>query len=141
MKIMIVCSSSFYDKIPVIQQKLLDFGYEVILPNCYDDFVSHEDYETKTKEEYVEFFKKMYLESREKISKTDAVLVMNETKEKNGIELKNYIGASTFLEMYEAFMQNKQIYLLHEIPDNLLTDEIKGFDPVLLHGDIENIKR
>ena len=51
----------------------------------------------------------------------------------------NYIGASTFLEMYEAFMQDKRIYILFGLPDSLLLDEIRGFNPILLHGDLSRI--
>ena len=78
--------------------------------------------------------------SREKISKVDAILVLNFDKEKEGIVYKNYIGASTFLEMYEAFMQNKKIFMYNSYPDNLLYDEIKGFNPIILNGDIESVK-
>ena len=51
----------------------------------------------------------------------------------------NYIGASTFLEMYEAFMQDKRIYILFGLPDSLLLDEIRGFNPTLLNGDLSRI--
>lgn len=107
MKILIVCSTSFYDKIEKIKKQLED-KYEVILPNCYDEPVTNEDNKKMTEEEYYAFFKKMYYESRDKIKDVDAILVLNYSKIKNNIEYKNYIGASTFLEMYEAFMQNKK---------------------------------
>ena len=89
--------------------------------------------------EYIQFFKEMYYESKEKISLVDAVLVLNYDKEKNGEVQKNYIGASTFLEMYEAFMQNKKIYLMNDIPNNMLYDEIKGFNPVVINNNLSNI--
>ena len=91
-------------------------------------------------EEYYSFFKKMYYESRENIKDVDAVLVLNYDKYKDGVYYKNYIGASTFLEMYEAFMQNKKIFILNNYPDNMLFDEIKGFNPIILDGDLDRIK-
>jgi hypothetical protein len=136
MKILIVCSTSFYDKIEKIKKQLED-KYEVILPNCYDEPVTNEDNKKMTEEEYYAFFKKMYYESRDKIKDVDAILVLNYSKIKNNIEYKNYIGASTFLEMYEAFMQNKKIYILNDYPDNMLYDEIKGFNPIVLNGNID----
>ena len=139
MKILIVCSTSFYDKIDDIKIKLDKNGYEVILPNCYDEPVTNEDNKKMTDEEYFSFFKEMYYESRDKISKVDAILVLNFDKEKDGVIYNNYIGASTFLEMYEAFMQNKKIYMYNGYPDNMLYDEIKGFNPTILDGKIENI--
>ena len=139
MKILIICSTSFYDKIKPIKESLLNKKYEIVLPNCYDNPVTNEDNKLMNEEEYNDFFKAMYYESREKISKVDAVLVLNYKKIKNKIEYDNYIGASTFLEMYEAFMQNKKIYILNELPNNMLYDELKGFNPILLHGDINKI--
>jgi hypothetical protein len=136
MRILIVCSTSFYDKIDGIK-KLLESKFDVILPNCYDDPVTNEDNKNMTEEEYYAFFKKMYYESRDKIKDVDAILVLNYSKIKNNIEYKNYIGASTFLEMYEAFMQNKKIYILNDYPDNMLYDEIKGFNPIVLNGNID----
>ena len=139
MKIMIVCSTSFYDRIEPIKEELLKRKYELIMPNCYDEPVTNEDNKKMTNEEYYKFFKEMYYESRDKINKIDAILVLNYTKVKKGIEMKNYIGASTFLEMYEAFMQNKKIYLINDIPDNMLYDEIKGFNPIILNEDLNKI--
>ena len=140
MKILIVCSTSFYNRIEEIKSILENKNYEVILPNCYDEPVTNEDNKKMSHEEYIEFFKEMYYESRNKISEVDAILVLKFDKEKHGIDYKNYIGASTFLEMYEAYMQNKKIYIYNDYPDNMLYDEIKGFNPVLLNGDLERLK-
>ena len=65
----------------------------------------------------------------------DAVVTLN--FDKNG--KKNYIGGATFLELYEAFMANKKIYLYNNIPEGMLYDEISGFSPVILHGNIDLI--
>lgn len=139
-KLMIICSSSFYDKIPSIAKELTN-KFELIYPNCYNDVVTNEDCYKMSDEEYMEFFKKMYHDSRKKISKVDACLVLNFDRKKNGTLYKNYIGASTFLEMYEAFMSNKEIYLYNALPDktNMLLDEIKGFNPILLEEDLTKI--
>jgi len=140
MRIFIVCSTSFYDRIKPIKEELERKNYEILLPNSYNELETEHDYSNMTDEEYVNFFKEMYYMSREKISKVDAILVLNFDKEKEGIVYKNYIGASTFLEMYEAFMQNKKIFMYNSYPDNLLYDEIKGFNPIILNGDIESVK-
>ena len=66
----------------------------------------------------------------------DAVLVLNYDKNGN----KNYIGGATFLEMYEAFMNDKKIYLYNDIPEGMLYDEIEGFSPVILNGNLDLIK-
>lgn len=109
MIILIVCSTSFYNKIEDIKKELNKKDHTVIMPNCYEN--QDIEYEKMTENEYLEFFKDMYHESREKISTVDAILVLNYDKEKNRKTQKNYIGGSTFLEMYEAFMQHKNIYV------------------------------
>ena len=140
MKILLVCSTSFYDKIPPIKEKLESKGYSLIMPNCYDNPDTDEDYDKMSEEEYKAFFKKMYYSSKDNISKVDAILVLNYDKVKPDKVYKNYIGASTFLEMYEAFMNNKKIYMLNDYPDNMLYDEIKGFDPIILNGNLDLIE-
>jgi hypothetical protein len=140
MKILIICSTSFYDRIDSIMNTLKEKGHTVITPNCYDNPVTSEDNQKKSDEEYYAFFKEMYIESREKIADIDAVLVLNYTKVKNGKEYENYIGTSTFLEMYEAFMQNKKIFVMNNLPDNMLYDDLKGMNPIIINGDIDMVK-
>ena len=140
MKVMIICSTTFYDKIGPIMDTLKKNGQNVIPPNCYDNPVTSEDNQKKSDEEYFSFFKEMYIESREKIADIDAVLVLNYTKIKNGQEFENYIGASTFLEMYEAFMQNKKIFVMNELPNNMLYDDLKGMNPTIIYGDVDMVR-
>ena len=109
------------------------------MPNSYNKLGTEHDYTNMSDEEYVDFFKEMYYMSRDKISKVDAMLVLNFDKEKEGKVYKNYIGASTFLEMYEAFMQNKKIFIYNSYPDNLLYDEIKGFNPTIINKNLDMI--
>ena len=41
--------------------------------------------------------------------------------------------------MYEAFMQNKKIFMYNGYPDNLLYDEIKGFNPIIINENLDMI--
>ena len=72
---------------------------------------------------------------RERVRQMDAVLALN--FDKNGQE--NYIGGSTFLELYEAFMEGKKIYLWNDIPEGLLYDEISAFSPTVIHGGLDKV--
>lgn len=137
-KIMIVCSTTFYKKIKPISEYLLKKNYEIIYPNGYNE----EEKYPKNQEELTNQYRSFYNESKEKIKKADAILVLNFNKNKNNVTLKNYIGPSTFLEMYEAFMQNKKIYVYTSLPDEtfLLYDDIKAINPICLNEKIENIK-
>ena len=139
MKILIICSTSFYDRIKDVAEVLTKNGHQVKMPNCYDAPVTNDDNKKMSEKEYKDFFARMYQESRESVSNVDAVLVLNYTKVKNSQNYDNYIGASTFLEMYEAFMQNKKIYMMNDYPDNMLLDEIKGFSPTIINGDLNKI--
>ncbi len=89
----------------------------------------------KSKKEHSQWKGEMLYKSIEIIEKIDAVLVLN--FEKNGI--KNYIGGATFLEMYDAFRLKKKIFLYNDIPEGILKDEIVGFNPVLIGGDLRKI--
>ena len=131
MKFMLCCSTAFYDKVEEISKYLIDKGYEVEYPNGYLEN-NYEINDNVTDEEYSKFFKDMFQESIDKIKTCDGIIVLNYDKVKDGVVKPNYIGASTFLEMYEAFM--------NDYPDNMLLDEIKGFNPIILYGDINNFK-
>ena len=140
MKILIICSKNFYQNIEEVKKVLENNNVEVFLPNCYDDPTTEQRMWDLGKEEHQKFKAKMYKQSEEIISKVDAVLVLNLDKEKNGKVYKNYIGGATFLEMYDAFRLNKRIYLYNDIPNGMLFDEIEGFGPIIINGNLDLIK-
>ncbi len=139
MKIMIICSKQFYPRIEEIKGYLEEKNITVILPNCYDNPRAEAAARELGKEEHQKFKAAMYKRSEKEIRKADAVLVLNFDKEKDGVVLKNYIGGATFLEMYDAFRLGKKIYLFNDIPEGMLYDEIEGFSPVIINGNLELI--
>lgn len=141
MKLLIICSKNFYSKIEKVKSILEEKNIEVYLPNCYDDPTTEQRMWDLGKEEHQKFKAKMYKQSEDTISKMDAVLVLNYDKEKAGKVYKNYIGGATFLEMYDAFRLGKKIYLYNDIPDGILFDEIEGFGPTVINGDLSLISR
>jgi hypothetical protein len=78
----------------------------------------------------------MLKKSLKSVTENDAVLVLNFDKD----GYKNYIGGATFLEMYDAYKLNKKIFLYNDIPEGILKDEIGGFCPTIINGDLEIIK-
>ena len=134
MKILIICSKTFYDKIADIKCELEKMGHIIELPNCYDDPGC--EARVRGTENHSKFKAEMFERSETTISNMDAVLVLN--FEKHG--LKDYIGGATFLEMYDAFRLDKQIYLYNNIPEGILKDEIIGFSPILINGDLSKVK-
>ena len=139
MKILIICSKKFYSKIEEVKKYLENKNIEVFLPNCYDDPTAEEKAWNKGREEHQKFKAAMYKRSEDTIGSMDAVLVLNLDKEKDGKILKNYIGGATFLEMYDAFRLNKKIYLYNDIPEGMLYDEIEGFNPIIINGDLDKV--
>ena len=132
MKILIISSKVFYDKIPEIQKTLEDAGHVISLPNCVNDPGTEARYRNMGIDEHAKWKAGMLRHSADVIRDMDAVLVLN--FEKNGV--KNYIGGATFLEMYEAFKLNKKIFLYNDIPEGMLKDEISGFSPIVINGEL-----
>lgn len=138
MKILIICSKQFYPKIEKIKKELEKNNHRIYLPNCYDEPKTEENMWKIGKHQ--EFKAKMFKQSEKVIKDMDAVLVLNYDKNKDGKLYKNYIGGATFLEMYDAFRLNKKIYLYNDIPSGMLYDEIEGFGPIIINGDLDLIK-
>ena len=140
MKILIICSKRFYGNIPNIKNDLEQKNIQVFLPNCYDDPKTEEKMWNLGREKHQEFKAQMYKQSEKTIKNMDAVLVLNFDKITDEKIEKNYIGGATFLEIYDAFRMNKKIYLYNDIPEGMLYDEIQGFAPIIINGDLSKIK-
>ena len=42
--------------------------------------------------------------------------------------------------MFLRYLQNKKIFLYNEIPEGILKDEIDGFGPMVINGNLDRIK-
>ncbi|MFA7252474.1 MAG: hypothetical protein WC027_01320 [Candidatus Paceibacterota bacterium] len=135
MKIFIICSKNFYDRIPEIKETLEKMGHIITLPNCYNDPGTEARYRDMSKEEHSKWKAEKLLHSTDVINNNDSVLVLN--FEKNDIQ--NYIGGATFLEMYDAFRLGKKIFMFNDIPEGILKDEINGFGPIIINGDLSKV--
>ena len=134
MKIFIVCSKAFYNRIPYYQDKLISLGHEIILPNCYENPETESLYRNTDK--HATWKAQMIKQSEQKIKNIDAILTLN--FDKNGVD--NYIGGATFLEIYDAFRLGKKIFFVNDIPDGILKDELIGFSPIIIKDNFELIK-
>jgi hypothetical protein len=135
MRIFIICSKAFYDRILEIKNELEKKGHEITLPNCFDDPGTESRYRDLGFKEHSKWKSSMIEHSEDVIKNQDAVLVLN--FEKHGVQ--NYIGGATFLEMYDAFRLDKKIYLFNDIPEGILKDEIIGFNPILINADLSKV--
>ncbi|PIS41507.1 MAG: hypothetical protein COT25_02780 [Candidatus Kerfeldbacteria bacterium CG08_land_8_20_14_0_20_42_7] len=53
--------------------------------------------------------------------------------------VNDYIGGNALMEMGFAYVNNKKIFLLNDIPGMQYTDEIRAMHPIVLHGDLANM--
>lgn len=135
MKIFVICSKRFYNKVSAVKKELEEKGHDITLPNCFNDPGTEDRYRSLGVTEHSKWKGEMLKHSADVIENNDAVLVLN--FEKDGI--KNYIGGATFLEMYDAFRLNKKIFIYNEVPEGMLRDEIWGFNPVCINEDLNKI--
>lgn len=141
MKIYVLGSNSFIEEMVQCKNKLCKLGHEGWIHPDYEAHVNGskkqvvealstgEHAKWKMDNDYIKQHYKHILES-------DAVLVVN--LEKKGI--KNYIGGNCLMEMGMAYVNNKKIFLLNDIPQDLpYLDEIIAVRPIALEGSLENV--
>ena len=95
-----------------------------------DNYAPHEHAAIKRENDYLRVHYRHICES-------DAILVVN--NERHGVQ--NYIGGNVLIEMGQAYVNNKKIFLLNDVPDMPYTDEILAMDPQCLNGDLAKINR
>lgn len=136
MKIFIICSKHFYEKIPEIDEKLKNYGHKITYPNSYEEPFKEEKMKSRGLEHHIKFKQKMMRLHEPKIKTNDAVLALN--FEKNGKQ--NYIGGGTFMEIVKAWELNKKIFFYNPIPECIFRDELIGINPKIIYGNLANIK-
>lgn len=145
MKITICNSAKFFNEALKAKEDLERLGHVALTHPMRLMFrgkeVSVEEYYNARKEEWdeeIEQLKERLIRDHfEKIKGSDAIFVLNVDKD----EKKNYIGGNTLIEMGLAFALNKKIFMLNSIPEDLsYTEEIKGMKPVVVNGDLKQIK-
>lgn len=128
MKIAICGSIKFYDEMLVVKDKLEKLGHKVLMPVKAQGVNYWEEDNTKRVEAKKKF--EFISEHLDKIEKSDAVLIVNVNKK----EIKNYIGANTFLEMGFAYYRKKKIYTLNPLPNQpYIIDELLTIEPTVIN--------
>ena len=141
MKIYVLGSTTFMKEMVDAKNQLCTFGFDGWIHSHYESFVRGEKQDHLKRWENGEkaqlkrennYFREHY----KNILASDAVLIVNQ--EKHGI--KNYIGGNVLIEMGQAYVNNKKIFLLNDMPVGLLyNDEIEAMDPVCLFGNLQKI--
>jgi hypothetical protein len=136
MKIFIVCSKHFYDKVERIAKFLESNGHKIQLSNGFDEADKEKEMKKMTSEEFQAWKEDMLRKDEKIILSNNAILVLN--FEKKGIP--NYIGGATFLEMFNAWRLKKKIFVYNPLPSCSFTDELKAFAPIIIKGDLEMVR-
>jgi len=85
--------------------------------------------EEKRKNNFIKFWHGL-------IKNGDAILVCN--FDKNGV--KNYVGSNTLMEIGFTHVNDKKIFLLNPIPEEVsYADEIKAMTDFVINGDLSKI--
>jgi hypothetical protein len=134
MRITICGSIKFMDEMQEAEKNLKALKHTVFMPVKAEGV----DYWAEDRTSRVEAKKKFEFigEHMDKIATSDAILVVNVTK--NSVE--NYIGANTFLEIGYAHYTKKKIFFLNPIPEQpYIIDEIETVEPHIIHGDYSKV--
>lgn len=142
-KIYVLGSTHFMKEMVAAKDRLREMGYDGFIHPHYEAFVRGEMKEhlnrwhqgeraaLKRENNYLKVHYGHILES-------DAVLFIN--AEKKGIQ--NYIGGNVLIEMGQAYVNNKPMFLMYDLPkDSAYIDEIESMDPICLKGDFEEIRK
>lgn len=119
----------FYTKMELLRDELVSAGHTIYMPS---DTELSNDWDTLSHVEQVSL-KQGFIDTHvEKIKKSDAILVANYDKSGQ----VGYIGANTFMEIAFAYILQKKIYLINNIPSQANTLEIEAMSPIVLGGDV-----
>jgi hypothetical protein len=144
MKIYVLGSTHFKVRMVECKDELCKLGYDGWIHPHYEEFVRGERQEQlgrwmrgdPTELANIKRENNYLRDHYEHILGSDAILVVND--EKNGV--KNYIGGNVLIEMGQAYVNNKKIFLLNGMPEGLsYLAEIESMDPISLNGNLAAI--
>ncbi len=146
MKIVLCGSLAFAKEMDETKEKLEKFGHVALASDTAEDAKKRgitdikkwlEQMRKFENDKFVKFTAEKLKSHTEKIKSADAILVVN--LDKSGV--KNYIGASTLMEIGYAFEHGKRIYLLNPLNESLSgAEEIIAMKPAILNGRLEMIR-
>ena len=136
MKIGIIGSMQYTEKMIEARDELNKIGHEAFVTNLASTFIGKTDEE----KEVIKIDQKNNSDAIREFWRlmqgADAVLVMN--IDKHGI--KNYIGGNTLMEIGFAHVLDQKIFLYNPIPDiQFYKSEIVAIKPVIINGDLYKI--
>ena len=136
MKIGIIGSMQYTEKMLGARDELIKLGHDAFMTNLASPFIGKTDEE----KEKIKIHQKNNLDAIREFWKlmqgADAVLVMN--LDKHGIE--NYIGGNTLMEIGFAHVLNQKIFLYNPIPEiPYYKSEIEAVKPIIINKNLSKI--
>jgi len=137
MKIGIIGSMQFTDKMLEYREKLNALGHQAFVTDLHKTMIGKSEDEI----EVIKLHQKNNMDAIREFWRAmqgaDAVLVLN--LDKNGIQY--YVGGNTLMEIGFAHVLNQKIFMLNPIPDMpYCKSEIEAVKPVVINGDLSLIK-
>jgi hypothetical protein len=137
MKIGIIGSMQFTDKMLEVKAKLQELGHDAFVTDLHKAMVGKTDDEIEKIKLHQKYNMDAIREFWNMMQGADAVLVLN--YDKNGI--KNYVGGNTLMEIGFAHVLNQKIFMLNPIPEMpYCQTEIEAVKPIILNGDFSKIE-
>lgn len=137
MKIVVCGSMSAAKQMVGIKKFLENKGHEVVIPRNTENYafgkLRAENHKESIENKINHNLIKEYFSV---IKNSDAVLIANYDKG----DIKNYVGGNSFLEAGFAHILNKKLYFVNKIPEMTYSDELNVFNPIILNGDLSQIK-
>ncbi|KKU52163.1 MAG: hypothetical protein A3F26_02505 [Candidatus Ryanbacteria bacterium RIFCSPHIGHO2_12_FULL_47_12b] len=136
MKIGIIGSMHFSEKMLEIAENLKAFGHEPLLSNFVVSFSGKNDKEKERLKLDQKFNEDAMRRDWDTMKEADALLVVN--LERHGIP--NYIGGNTLFELAAGYFAGKKIFLWNPIPDiRYYKSEIEAVRPIIINGNLSKI--
>jgi hypothetical protein len=139
MKIMICGSMSFSKEMLEAKKKLEGLGHSVKVPCDVDLHLDDSGFIDNLDADYEHCIENNIMKTcMDKIAESDAILVMNHSK--NGVN--GYVGTSSLMEIGLAYYLEKKIFLLFPTPlssEARWAHEVRIMQPVVLDGDLSKI--
>ncbi len=137
MRIGIIGSMQFIDKMVEVQDELRAMGHDAFLTDLHKPLIGKNSEEIEKIKLHQKYNMDAIREFWRKMQGADAVLVMN--LDKDGIQ--NYVGGNTLMEIGFAHVLDQAIFLWNPIPDMpYCKTEIEAVRPVIIYGDLHKIK-
>ena len=84
----------------------------------------------------MKLIRKLFEDSEERVGQwCDAFYLLNFDKH----DTPGYIGGAALIELYIAHREHKKIFIENDIFPGPMYDEVMGFGPVFIHGDLTKI--